>query len=279
MNNPSSTTEYVIKPPKGLISINLPELWRFRELLYIFVWRDLKVRYKQTALGIIWAIFQPLIMMIIFTLFFGVFAKIPSDGAPYPIFVYSGLLLWNYFSHALTNASESLVSNQGIIQKIYFPRLFFPLSTIITPIIDFVFALLVFFGLMAYYHYSPGILGIVLIPVFLIIAILTATGLGLLTASLNVKYRDVRHILPFFIQTLFFLTPVIYPINIIPAKYHWIIDLNPMAGTITSARNALLHTAPVNWLLLGLSFVGAFLLLLFGLYYFRKTERYFADII
>lgn len=270
---------YEITPPKKLVNINLPEIWRFRDLLYIFVWRDIKVRYKQTAIGVIWAIFQPLFTMLIFTVFFGRLAKMPSDGVPYPIFVYAGLLLWNYFSVALTNASDSLVANESIVKKVYFPRLILPLSTTVTPVIDFLLALVVLFGLMAFYHFVPNLIGIILMPFLLLISLLSAWGLGVFLASVNVKFRDVRHALPFFIQLMLFLTPVIYPVSLIPAKYQWIVYLNPMSGVIQTARTSLLGSGPVDWGILFISFAISLALVAGGIYYFRKTERFFADVL
>jgi lipopolysaccharide transport system permease protein len=270
--------KFEITPPKGLIRINPAEIWRYRELFYIFAWRDIKVRYKQTFFGIGWAIFQPFFTMLIFSIFFGRLAKVPSDGVPYPIFVYSGLLLWNYFAGALSNISDCLVGNEGIVKKVYFPRLILPLSTAVTPVIDFVFAFSILFLLMVYYHYTPSILGLLLIPILIFISFLTASGIGFFLSSVNVKYRDVRYILPFFIQLMLFLTPIIYPVSLIPAQFQWVIFLNPMAGVITIARSSLLHTGVVNWQLLPLSLgIGLFLFLI-GIAYFRRAERFFADI-
>jgi lipopolysaccharide transport system permease protein len=270
---------YEITPPEKLVSINLPEIWRYRDLLYIFVWKDIKVRYKQTAIGVLWAIFQPFLTMIIFTVFFGRLAKMPSDGVPYPIFVYAGLLLWNYFSTALANASDSLVMSEGIIKKVYFPRLILPLATTVTPVVDFLLALVILFGLMIFYHFTPHLLGIILMPILLLISLLSAWGLGVCLASVNVKYRDVRYILPFFLQIMIFLTPVIYPVSMIPQKYQWIIYLNPMAGVIQTARTSLLGSGPINWIVLLISFGISLLLVYGGIYYFRRTERFFADIL
>lgn len=277
MSNTSS--EYTIRPPKGLVDVNLPEIWKYRELLYIFAWRDIKVRYKQTFLGIAWAIFQPFMTMVVFTVIFGRLASIPSDGVPYPIFVYTGLLLWNYFSSALTSASDCLVSNGSIIQKVYFPRLILPLSTAVTPLVDFCFAFLVLIGMMVYFHYSPTLLGIIMLPVLLLITLLSASGLGFFLSSVNVKFRDVRFILPFFIQILLFVTPVIYPPSVISAKYRWIIDLNPMTGIISFARSTLLGRGTVDWTQLGISTLTGLIILALGIAYFRKTERFFADIL
>ncbi|MFA5995934.1 MAG: ABC transporter permease [Patescibacteria group bacterium] len=268
----------VITPPTTLLSLNIKEFWRFRELFYIFVWRDVKVRYKQTMLGIAWAVFQPLVTMLIFTVFFGNLAKIPSDGVPYPIFVYAGLLLWNYYSVALTNISTVLVAQESIIKKVYFPRLILPLATALTPTIDLVFSFFVFIGLMFYFHFVPHVLGIVIMPVLIFFTFLNAAGLGLFLSSLNVKYRDVQYIVPFFIQILLFVTPVIYPVSMIPAKYTWLAWLNPMAGIITTARATLLG-GPIQFWPVVFTIGLCLFLFLFGIVFFRKTERFFADIL
>lgn len=275
----SNGNEHIIGPPKGLVEINLPEIWKYRELLYIFAWRDIKVRYKQTILGIAWAIFQPFVTMVVFSVVFGRLAAIPSEGIPYPIFVYTGLLLWNYFSSALTSASDCLVSNEGIIKKVYFPRLIIPISTAVTPLIDFCFAFIILVGMMIYYHYTPSLLGIIFLPILLLLSLLTASGLGFFLASVNAKFRDVRYILPFFIQILMFISPVIYPPSIIPDQYRWIIAVNPMAGIISFARATLLGSGSVNWLQLGFSGLIGLIILTLGVAYFRKTERFFADIL
>lgn len=278
-SEPSPAINYTITPPKGLIQFNLSELWRFRELLYIFVWRDIKVRYKQTLLGVAWAIFQPFITMLIFTIFFGRLANIPSDSAPYPIFVYTGLLFWNYFSVALANSTNCLIENDNIIKKIYFPRLILPLSTTTTPAVDFFFATLVLFGLMAYFRYTPSLIGIVAIPVLLLFSFMAVSGLGLFLASLNAKFRDVRYILPFFIQIMLFVTPVIYPVGLVPERFQWLLYLNPMTGVITVARGLLLGSTAINWDLVGLSALMSVIFLVIGIIYFRKTERFFADVL
>jgi lipopolysaccharide transport system permease protein len=267
-----------IRPPKGLIRLDLAELWRYRELLHAFVERNIKVRYKQTAIGVAWAVFQPFVTMVIFTLFFGRLAKVPSDGIPYPVFVYAGLLFWNLFSAALTGTADSMVAAGGLIKKVYFPRLLAPLSAMLTPVIDFAISLLVLFGLMAYYGYRPGWLGLAFIPALALATCLATFGLGLFLAALNVKYRDVRYVLPFFIQMLLFLTPVIYPVSLIPERFRWLIMFNPMSGVINVARSSLLGTGAVPWTDLLVSVTVALVLLLAGLAYFRKTERFFADI-
>lgn len=270
---------YDITPPRGLLHLDWRELWRFRELFYIFVWRDIKVRYKQTVLGVAWVVFQPLITMGIFTLFFGYLAKIPSHGIPYPIFVYTGLLFWNYYSTAVTLASSSMVDNENIIKKIYFPRIILPLATATTPLVDFLISLTVLFGLMLHYGFMPGLTGLLLLPLLIVAVLGNAIGLSLLTASLNARYRDVRYLLPFFFQTVFFLTPIIYPVTLVPANLQWLMYLNPMAGIITIARHALLRTGPIPWQLTGISLLAGVVVFVCGLTYFRKTERSFADIL
>lgn len=274
----SEAHSIIIKPKKLFSFSDLKEVWDYRELLYFFTWRDLKVRYKQTTIGVLWAVFQPFITMIVFSVFFGGLLKVSSDGVPYPIFVYTGLLFWQFFSTALSDTSNVLIINQAIITKVYFPRLILPLSTVATKFIDFAIASVILLGMMLYYGYTPHILGLLIIPLLLIITFMASIGLGLFLASINVKYRDVRYALPFFIQILMFVTPVIYPAGIV-GKYSWILALNPMMGVIQSARAALLGTTVLNWTLVGISLVATFILMIIGIYTFKKTERYFADII
>jgi lipopolysaccharide transport system permease protein len=278
MSNQSPAIITIIRPKKLFHLRDLKEIWQYRELLYFFTWRDLKVRYKQTFIGIAWAIFQPFITMVVFTVFFGGLAKIPSDGVPYPIFVYVGLLFWQFFSSALSDTSNALVNNQAIITKVYFPRLILPISVVFTKLVDFIIASLILIGLMIYYGYMPNAMGLLLLPLLLIITFMAATGGGLFLAAINVKYRDVRYALPFFIQIMLFVTPVIYPASI-AGKYSKILAINPMMGVIQNARAALLGTAPINWELISISFIGTVVMLLVGIYVFKKTERYFADII
>lgn len=268
----------VIRPRKTFSLKDIKELWQYRELLYFFTWRDLKVRYKQTFIGVAWAIFQPFITMVVFSIFFGGLAKMPSDGVPYPIFVYVGLLFWQFFSSALSETSGCLISNQAIITKVYFPRLILPISGVITKFVDFLIATLILVGLMFYYGYMPHISGLLILPLLLFITFMASIGFGLFLASINVKYRDVRYALPFFIQILLFLTPVIYPASI-AGKYSFLLAINPMMGVIQSARAAILGTAPINWLLINISLWGTLALMIFGVYIFKKTERFFADII
>ncbi len=268
----------VIRPKKTFSFSDIRELWNYRELLYFFTWRDLKVRYKQTAIGVLWAVIQPLLAMVVFSFFFGTLAKIPSDNVPYPIFVYTGLLFWQFFSDSLADVSNSLVGNQSIITKVYFPRLILSVSPIITKLIDFAIAAVILAGMMVYYGIAPSLESVAAVPVLLIITFMCAMGAGLFLAAINVKYRDVRYVLPYFIQLLIFVTPVIYPASI-AGKYSKLLALNPMMGVIQNARAALLNTAPVNWPLIGISSAVCLLMLAFGFYVFKKVERYFADII
>ncbi len=280
MKQQNYTTTFIeIKPPKAFVGIDLKEIWQYRDLLYILVWRNVKVRYKQTVVGVAWAIFQPLITMVIFTVFFGRLIKVPTDNIPYAVFVYTGLLYWNYFSTALTSTSDSLVSDESIIKKVYFPRIIVPIATTVTPLVDFLVAFLILFILMVFYRFMPNFWGILLLPVLMLITFMTSSGLGIFLASLNVKYRDVRYILGFFIQLLMYITPVIYSASIIPDRFRWIFYLNPMAGVITLARDSLLHHLSLDWTLLAASFGISFILILIGLFYFRRTERFFADVL
>jgi len=274
----SVTHKIVIKPKKVFSFSDLREIWEYRELLYFFIWRDLKVRYKQTTIGVLWAIFQPFITMVIFSVFFGGLLKIPSDGVPYPIFVYTGLLFWQFFSSALSDTSNVLITNQSIITKIYFPRLLLPLSTVMTKFIDFIIASFILVGMMIYYGYTPHLTGLFIIPLLLLATFMISVGLGLFFASINVKYRDVKYILPFFIQILMFVTPVIYPASIV-GKYSWLLAINPMMGVIQGARAALLGTTVLNWTLISISLIATFILMIFGIYIFKKTEHYLCDII
>ena len=268
----------VIKPKKTFNWNDIREIWQYKELLYFLTWRDIKVRYKQTAIGILWALFQPFMTMVVFTIFFGNFAKMPSDGIPYPIFVYTGLLIWQFFSASLTDVSNCLISNKNIITKVYFPRIILPISSTVTKFVDFFIASIILVGMMIYYQYAPNLIGLLIIPLLLLITFMASVGGGLFLASINVKYRDVRYVLPFFISMMMFLTPVIYPASI-TGKYSWLLALNPMTGVIKAARAALLGNAPINWTLLAISGATCLIILLVGFYFFKKTERYFADIV
>jgi lipopolysaccharide transport system permease protein len=266
----------VIQPKIKFHWNDFTELWNYRELLYFLTWRDLKVRYKQTIVGIAWVIFQPFITMVIFTIFFGHFANMPTDGAPYPIFVFIGLLFWQFFSSALSDIANCLVANQGIISKVYFPRIILPLSMILTRLIDFLVASVMLMVLMVYYNFMPNLLGLLMFPVLILVSAIAALGLGLFFASLNVKYRDVRYVLPFFIQLMMFVTPVVYSSSILGA-YGWILALNPMAGVIKTARSELLQSYATNWLQFILSIGVCLLVLVIGWWYFRYEERQSVD--
>lgn len=269
----------VIRPQK-IIRIDWRELWAYRELFYYFVWRDFKVKYKQTAIGAAWAIFQPFVMMVVFTVFFNRVAGIKSGSSvPYAIFSYTGLMFWNCFATAVNNASDSLVVNQAVITKIYFPRAIVPVSATIIAFVDFLFALVVFIGLAAYYGVVPGLLGVALFIPLALVTFVAGAGIGLGLSALNLKYRDVRIALPFFIQTLMFLTPVIYPITLLPHGIRWALYLNPMTGVISTFRATLLQQSSAGWPLLGLSTASALGLLFLGWFVFRTRERAFADIV
>jgi lipopolysaccharide transport system permease protein len=279
----SSQTEYRITPPKRFLSVNWRELWRFRDLFLVLAWRDISVRYKQTALGILWAVLQPVVTMVVFTFIFNRVGNIQSgDSTPYPIFLYVGLLFWRYYSMTLTNASDSLVLHQNMLQKIYFPRLVLPATGAATSLVDTAIASLILAGMMVYYKFSPPVIGLLSLPVLLLCAILASLGLGFFLAAFNVKYRDVRYALPFVIQILMYVTPVIYPVKLLDK--HLVIKslmlwLNPISGVITNARAALLGQGHFDWGIMGISFLMSCVYFVVGLYYFRNTERYFADIV
>jgi lipopolysaccharide transport system permease protein len=275
--------EFVIAPPKRWLSINWRELWRFRDLFLVLAWRDIAVRYKQTVLGVIWALFQPLVTMVIFTFIFNGMAKIDSgDGTPYPIFLYVGLLLWQYYSNTLTNASGSMVANAGMIQKIYFPRLIIPVTAATTGFVDLAISSVILGGMMVYYGLMPHVMGLLILPVLLLCAILTSLGAGMFLAAINVKYRDVRYIVPFFVQIMMYVTPIIYPVSMLdshPVIKALMLWLNPISGVITNARVGLLGHGSVDWGSLGISLLMSTAYFVVGLYYFRNTEHYFADIV
>lgn len=269
----------IIRSQNSWWHCNWRELWEFRDLFYFFSWKDFKVKYKQTIIGVAWAIFQPFITMVVFTLFFGRLAGMPSENIPYPIFVYTGLLFWTLFSGALSAGSDVFIANSAMIGKIYFPRIILPVATIFTYLIDFAIALCILVVMMIYYQYLPSLMGILLMPLLILMTVISVLGISLFLASVNVKYRDVRYILPFFIQLLLFVTPVIYPASIAPEKYRWLLGINPMAGVIDTARAGLLGTKDIDYLLLSVSAIFMLIYFCVGFVYFKKTERYFADII
>jgi lipopolysaccharide transport system permease protein len=269
----------VIKPKNTFnLLADLREIWQFRELLYFLTWRDLKVRYKQTVVGVAWVLFQPFVSMVVFTVFFGTFANMPTDGAPYPIFVFLGLIFWQFFSTAVSDISGCLISNQGIVSKVYFPRMILPLSMIFTRFIDFLVATSILIFLMFYYHFVPNLSGFLVFPVLCLVTALAALGLGLWFASLNVKYRDVRYVIPFFIQMLMFVTPVVYSSSIL-GKYGWFLALNPLAGVIKTARSEFLHSFPTNWTQFSFSVTACLVVLVVGWLYFRTVEKNSVDTI
>ena len=267
-----------IAPPRGWLDIDFKELWAARELLYFFVWRDIKVRYKQTAIGAAWAVIQPFMTMVVFSLFFGKLAKMDSHGLPYPAFYYCALLPWMYFANALQNATNVVVEQQRVITKVYFPRLILPLSAVVAGLLDFAIAFVVFLGMMAYYRIMPGV-EIVLFPCFLLLAVVTALGVGLWLSALNAIYRDVRYVIPFLVQFWLFASPVAYPSSLVPVRWRWLYGLNPMAGVIEGFRWALTgHGQPPN-ALLAVSTGAVLLLLGGGLAFFHKMEGTIADVV
>ena len=272
--------ELVIKPSKKL-SIDLKELLAYHELFFYFAWRDVKVRYKQTSIGIIWAVLQPFTQMVVFTVFFNRAAGISSGNpaVPYAIFSFTGLLFWNFFSQSLTRASNSLVDNQSVVTKVYFPRILLPLTSTLVGLIDFAFAFIVFIGLMVFFKISPTLSAAFLLLPALLITFIAASGIGMFLAAINVKYRDVKQAVPFLIQVGLFITPVIYPVSAIPERYQWLLYLNPMTGVINMMRSSFLGTAPINWPLTWLSIGVAILSFVLGVIYFKSKEREFADII
>lgn len=266
-----------IAPSHGWKVLDLRELWEYRELLYFLTWRDIRVRYKQTVLGAAWAIIQPFFTMVVFSLFFGKLAKVPSDGVPYPIFSYAALLPWNYFAYSLGQAGNSLVGSANLIRKVYFPRLVIPLSSVLAGLVDFAVAFLVLLGMMVYFGVRPTT-GALLLPGFLLLALVTALGVGLWLSALNVKYRDVRYVIPFLTQFWMFATPVAYPSSLLGEPWRTLYGLNPMVGVVEGFRWALLGTQPPSTMV-GVSALVAVVLLVSGAFYFRQVERTFADVI
>ncbi len=268
----------VIEPRKSLFHLELGVVWQYRELLYFLVWREIKVRYKQTAIGIAWAIIQPLAAMAIFTLVFGYFARIPSDGLPYPIFAYAALLPWTYFAQALSGCGHSLVGDAGLLKKVYFPRLIIPIAAVARPLVDFFLSFLVFLAMMAWWR-IPLTRAVLLLPFFLLLALFTALAVGLWLSALNVRYRDVGHTLPFLVQLWMFASPVVYPMSLVPEAWRWLYGLNPMVSVIDGFRWALLGTKPPDLTVSAISAGAAVILLLGGIIFFRRLEPTFADVI
>ena len=269
--------EIIIEPRGTLAGFQFRELWQYRELLRFLVVRDIKVRYKQTMLGGLWAILQPFMNMVVFTIFFGHLAKIPSDHLPYPIFVYTALLPWQFFSGGIGSSGNSLVANSHLISKVYFPRMIIPAASLGAGCLDFLIAFILLIVMMIYYGISPGI-GILLFPILMTLVAVAALGVGMILAALNVAYRDFRYVIPFLIQFWLFATPVIYPVSIVPEQWRWLINLNPMAGLITGIRSSLLDL-PLSWPDIWISGSISMGLFVIGIFYFKKMERRFADII
>lgn len=275
---PSVLTTLRIAPSKGWVSLKLRELWEYRELLYFLVWRDIKVRYKQTALGATWAIIQPFFTMVVFSLFFGHLGKIPSDGIPYPLFSFAALVPWTFFANGLGQSSNSLVGNANLITKIYFPRLIVPLASVFSGIVDFLLAFVVLLGMMLYYGIAPT-LNVFWLPLFVFLALVTSLGVGLWFSALNVEYRDVRYVVPFITQFWLFATPIAYPSSLLSQPWRTIYGLNPMVGVVEGFRWALLGTNTAPGPIIAVSSAAALVILVTGAFYFRRMEKTFADIV
>jgi lipopolysaccharide transport system permease protein len=278
MTEHATDYELVIRPKYGLLDLNWQELKEYRELLFFLALREIKIRYKQTIMGASWALLQPFFTMIVFTLIFGRLAQMPSDGIPYPLFSYSGLLLWTYFSNALSQSSNSLVDNAPLLSKVYMPRIFIPTAPCLSGLLDYGIAMSILAIMMVYYRFVPGI-SILLLPLIILLTFMLVSGVGYWLSSICVKYRDVKFILPFFIQLLLFVSPVIYPANIVGENLQWLLYLNPLTGLISAHRACLLGHIPVDFVGLGISAVLTVVIFISGILYLRSTEKYFADLI
>ena len=268
-----------IKPVKGWVPLNLRDLWHYRELIYFLTWRDLKVRYKQSVLGVLWALLKPFMNMVVFTIFFGQLAKVPSDGIPYPIFSYTGLLPWGFFAAALEVSARSMLQSGGMVSKIYFPRIIVPLSSVFANLVDFLIAFTILIGMMIYYQITPTI-NTLWLPVFILLAMITAIGVGLWFSALLVMYRDVNYLLPFITEIWKFVSPVVYSATMIPEKWQWLYSINPMAGVVSGFRWALLgQPETISVTSLAISAGISLVIFISGLYFFRRMERIFADMI
>jgi lipopolysaccharide transport system permease protein len=278
MTEHSIDYELVIRPKYGLLDINWQEMKEYRELLFFLALREIKIRYKQTIMGASWALLQPFFTMIIFTLIFSRLASIPSDGIPYPIFSYSGLLLWTYFSNALSQASNSLINNAPLLSKVYMPRIFIPTAPCLSGLVDYGIAMSILAVMIIYYHFIPNFT-ILLLPLIVLLTFLLASGIGYWLSSICVKYRDVQFILPFFIQLLMFVSPVIYPTNIVDENLRLLLYLNPMTGLINAHRACILGHVPVDFIGLAISGILTIVIFVSGILYLMSTEKYFADLI
>ncbi len=268
----------IIEPSAGWRLLDVRELWQYKDLLWFLVWRDIKIRYAQSVLGIGWAVIQPVINMIIFTVIFGNMAKLASDGVPYAIFSYTALVPWTYFSSALTSSSTSLISSRSMLTKIYFPRLLIPLAPVFSKLLDFGIAMLLLFGLMVYFGTAPTV-GVLLLPILVLLMMLTAAGTGMWLTALAIQYRDVKYALSFVVRLLMYASPVVYPVSLIPAQFRILYGINPMTGVIEGFRSALLGTVSMPWDLLGVGTLVAVMLFVSGAFYFRRMERTFADVV
>jgi lipopolysaccharide transport system permease protein len=268
----------VIEPKKGLFQLDLKGIWQYRELLYFLVWRDLKVRYKQTVIGIGWAVLQPFVTMVVFTVIFGKLVKVPSDGLPYPIFAYSALLPWNYFASALQRCVASVVGDAALVSKVYFPRLILPLAGTVSGFADFFVSFLLLLGMMAFYGLGVS-WSVLALPFLLLLALCSALAVGLWLSALNVRYRDVGHTIPFLMQVWMYASPIVYPVSMIPEKYRFMYSLNPMAGVIEGFRWALLGKQSPDFSVMAVSTAVVLLLIIGGLIFFRNMERTFADVV
>jgi lipopolysaccharide transport system permease protein len=267
-----------IEPSKGWVSLKLKELWDYRELLYFLIWRDVKVRYKQTVLGAAWAIIQPFFTMVVFSLFFGRLAKVPSDGIPYPIFSYAALVPWTFFANGLSKASNSLVGNSNLIKKVYFPRLSMPIASVLSGVVDFGLAFLVLIGMILYYGFVPTI-NIIWLPLLLVLSFITSLSVALWLSTMNVQFRDVQYLIPFLTQFWLFATPIAYPSSLLPEPWRTLYGINPMVGVVEGFRWALLGTNTAPGPIVIVSSLVAMILLVSGALYFRRTEKTFADVV
>jgi lipopolysaccharide transport system permease protein len=282
MASPSTQKDNVtltaIRPNRSVFSLRLKDVWEYRELIYFLVWRDVKVRYKQTAIGAAWVVLQPLVMMIIFSTVFGVLIKVPSEGLPYPVFFYTALVPWSYFADATTRGGASLVASKDLISKVYFPRLAVPIASVISPVIDFIFSFFVLLGLLTWFNIKPT-WAIMTLPLLFVFSATTALAVSLWFSALNVRYRDVGYTIPVLIQLWMFASPIIYPISIIPPKWQPLYSINPMVSVISGFRWALLGKESPDFVMLGISIAVVLVLLTGGVIYFRRMERTFADVI
>jgi lipopolysaccharide transport system permease protein len=267
-----------IQASSGWRALDMRELWRYRELIWTLAMRDVAVRYKQTALGVMWAVLQPLVAMAIFSLFFGLFIKVPTDGLPYPLLAFTGLLPWTYFSNSATSASSSLVTNSNLISKVYFPRLAIPMASVLGGLVDLAIGIVLLLGLLVFFGVMPGP-GLLLVPGFVVLAVLTALSVGIWLSALDVQYRDVRYAIPFLIQVWMFATPVVYPASVVPEEYRALYALNPMVGVVEGFRWAILGQTAPPLEIVAVSTLAVAVVLISGLFYFRRVERTFADVI